>query len=204
MAITNGYATLAELRARMNIPTADTGSDTIYEATIEAASRAIDGFCGRRFYQLATTTRYFTADDSAYLEIDDLVSISSNGLTTDSDGDRTYEDTWATTDYDLMPFNASDISWPYTYIETTPAGLLSFPTTRKGIKIAGTWGWPAVPDAVNEACLLQAARYAKRPAAPFGFDLGGADQGAALRIPQIDPDVKGLLAPYRRITIGSM
>lgn len=203
MAITNGYCTLAELRGRMNIPAADTGSDTIYEATIEAASRAIDGFTGRRFYQITATARVFTAEDSGWLEVPDLVSVTT--FQTDSDGDRTYEDTWATTDYDLEPFNASDVGLPYTWVEITPDGLYSLPVgTRKGIKITGTWGWPSVPLPIKEATILQAMRIAKRPSAPFGIDLGGIDQGAAMRIPAIDPDVKMLVAPYRRVTIGGV
>ena len=203
MAITNGYCTLAELRGRMNIPTADTGSDTIYEATIEAASRAIDGFCARRFYQIADTVRYFTPTDPTWLEVPDLVSVSA--FVTDADGDRVYELTWASTDYDLEPYNGADVGLPYTSIATMPMSRYRFPCeSPKGVKITGTWGWPSIPTPIKEACILQAMRIAKRPSAPFGIDLGGADMGAAMRIPAIDPDVKMLCAPYRRIVIGSV
>jgi len=203
MAIVNGYATLAELRARMNVPTADTGGDAVLEACIESASRAIDGFTGRRFYQITATARVFTAEDPQWLYVPDLVSVSA--LVTDDDGNRVYETTWASTDYDLEPFNASDTNHPYTSVEITPDGDYSFPVgIRKGVKITGTWGWPAVPDAINEATLIQAARYAKRMAAPFGLDQNSGDAGQALSIPPVDPDVKMLIAPYRLVTIGAV
>jgi len=203
MAITNGYATLAELRARMNVPTADTGGDAVLEACIESASRAIDGFTGRRFYQITATARVFTAEDSQWLYVPDLVSVSS--LVTDDDGNRVYETTWASTDYDLEPFNASDTGHPYTSVEITPDGDYSFPVgIRKGVKITGTWGWPAVPDAINEATLIQSARYAKRMAAPFGLDQNAGDTGQAMSIPSVDPDVKALIGPYRLVTIGAV
>lgn len=203
IAITNGYATLAELRARMNVPTADTGGDAVLEACIESASRAIDGFTGRRFYQITATARTFTAEFSDCLYVPDLVSVSA--LVTDTDGDRTYEVTWATTDYDLSPFNASDTYYPYTRIEMTPQGRYGFPVgIAKGVKVTGTWGWPATPDAINEATLIQAARYAKRMAAPFGLDQNSGDAGQALSIPPVDPDVKMLIGPYRLVTIGAV
>lgn len=199
MAITNGYASLNELKAR--IAATDSGNDTVYEAVIEAASRQIDGYCGRRFYA-ATETRYYTPDGGDLLDVDDLVSVTS--LTADEDGDRTYERTWASTDYDLEPYNAALEGKPYTQIRVTPRGNYAFVGTRRGVKIAGSFGWPAVPDAVNEACLLLAARLAKRPSAPFGIDPSGGDMGGAQRLPAMDPDVKQLLAAYRVYRVGGV
>ena len=52
----------------------------------------------------------------------------------------------------------------------------------------------------REACLLIAARLFRRGEAPFGV-VGSAEFGSA-RIMTRDPDVRGLLNPYRRITVG--
>ena len=54
--------------------------------------------------------------------MDDLLSVTT--LKTDEDGDRTYEITWATTDYDLMPYNATleSQAQPYSHLQTTPDG----------------------------------------------------------------------------------
>lgn len=194
MAITNGYATLAELKARLGIT--DTPDDAVLEAVIEAASRAIDGETGRVFYA-ATATRYFTAEDSELLFVDDLLSVTT--LKTDLDGDRTYETTWAATDYDLEPYNST----PYTRIQIAPRGTRTFPTGRRGVEIAGSWGYAATaPDAINEACLLMAARLFKRKDAVFGV-LMNPEFGTA-RLPQVDQDVKLLIRPFVRMNLGAV
>ncbi len=198
MAITNGYATLAEIKARLGIT--DTTDDTILESVVEAISRMIDDYCARHFYQ-SSTTRYFTAEWGDLLRVPDLVSVSS--LKTDDDGDRVYETVWATSDYDLVPYNASELSKPYTRIEVTPNGNYSFPTTPKGVEIIGTWGWPAIPKPIKEACLLQAQILFKRKDAIFGV-IGGGELGQPLRITGLDPQVQRLLAPFRRVGLEAV
>lgn len=133
---TNCYMTLAELKADLGIT--DTTDDTILKAVLDAASRAVDLHCSRRFF-VETRTRYYTPRYSDLLDVDDLLSVTT--LKHDSDGDRTYETTWAATDYDLMPFNAAYEKKPYTTIEITPNGQQIFPTVRRGVEIAGAWGY---------------------------------------------------------------
>lgn len=135
MSAVNGYCTLAEMKARMDVTTTDTTRDAFIEQMIEAASRWIDQHTGRHFYAL-TATRYFTTDDSLALRVPDLASVTT--LATDEDGDRTYETTWAATDYDLLPYNDP----PYQWLEVAPNGLNVFPAVRRGVQIAGVWGWP--------------------------------------------------------------
>ena len=198
MAITNGYCTLAELRERLGHEVTDTTDNAILEAVITAVSRSIDNKCGRFFWQDAAGTRYFTAERNDYLQIPDCYGVTT--LKTDDDGDRTYENTWATTDYDLMPFNAGqDTAWPYTWIEPTPNGNYLFTRMRKGIEITANWGWPAVPDPINEGCLLQSARFFKRKDAPFGV-AGSARAGGQMTLKQIplDLDVLTMIMPYVR------
>lgn len=192
MPIVNGYATLAELKARLNIT--DTREDVILEAVITAASRAIEGETGRVFYA-TQATRHFTAEFHDLLFIDDLLELTA--LKTDADGDRAYETVWADTDYDLEPFNET----PKTVIRIAPNGHHSFPTVRKSVAITGSWGYAATaPAAVNEACLIQAARLFKRKDAPFGV-FGTAETGIA-RLPKLDQDVRLLLLPFVRIEVG--
>lgn len=189
MAATNAYATTAQFKARLDI--VDDADDTVLEQVLEAASRAIDGWCARQFYT-ETATRTFTAEAIDFLAIPDLYSITS--LKTDADGDRTYETTWASTDYDLDPEDA-----PYTAITLTPAGRYAFPTLRRSVQIAGDWGYSATaPHAIREACLLQASRYFLRKDAPFGVT-GSTEHGQLQTISSIDPDVKQLILPYRNV-----
>lgn len=192
------YCTLAQLKARMGVT--DTANDTVYAAVITAASRAIDAFCGRRFYQLTATARYFTAEHGSLLEVDDLVSVTT--IAVDVAGVRDYSVTFQTTDYDLLPDNAADVGWPYTAIAIQPFSSEWFPTLRRGVKITGTWGWPSVPTDVTEACLLLAARLAKRPAAPFGG--GTSDFGGAAVITPVDTDLVSLLSGYRSMRMGAV
>jgi hypothetical protein len=200
MTITNGYCTLAEFKARFYpAGLTDTTDDTVIENVIEAVSRQIDNYAGRRFYVTGSDeTRYFTAEESEYLSAGDVVSITT--LSTDENDDRVYERTWAATDYDLTPYNAALDGLPYTRLEITPNGSYAFPTGAKSVKIVGKWGYPATPDAINEACLIQAIRLFKRKDAPFGV-MGSAEMGQLVVIPRLDPDVKMLLDPFRKFDV---
>lgn len=200
MAITNGYATLTELKARLDID--DSSDDTILENVIEAASRQIDGLCGRRFYA-ASETRYYTADMIDVLFVDDILSVTT--LKTDEDGDRVYETTWSSsTDYELEPVNAATIGEPYNAIYPMPDGLYLFPTHRRGVEVAGSFGYASTtPDAINEACLILSARIFKRKDAPFGI-AGSAGVDELRMISARDPDVKALVEQYRKFGVWSI
>ena len=58
MAITNGYATLNEVKQGMGIPVSDTVDDTMIEIAVEAASRAIDSYTNRNFYSSGTARAF--------------------------------------------------------------------------------------------------------------------------------------------------
>jgi hypothetical protein len=189
------YTTLEVVKARLG--RTDARDDTTIAAIVTAASRHVDQLCNRRFDQ-TTATRYFTPTGSWFTEIDDLVSVTT--LKTDLQGDRTYGETWQTTDYELEPINAAGLGRPYTRIEIAPKGTKSFPVLRRGVEIAGVWGFPAVPAAVTEATTLLAIRLLKRIDAPFGI-VGSTDLGGFIQLGK-DPDIGALLSPYRRMTLG--
>lgn len=198
MAVTNGYCTLTELKKRTGHDLGDAGEDAILESVINAVSRLIDRYTGRRFYTTATDeTRYYTAKERDYLSPgDDIISITT--LYTDNDGDRVYEYTWAATDYDLYPANAALDGKPYTWLELAPNGDYVFPATPRGVKIVGKFGYAATtPPDVKEACLLQCHRLFKRKDAPFGV-LGSDALGQVVVINRLDPDVQELLSGVTR------
>lgn len=197
MAATNGYCSTAELRVWLGDLPSDV-TDAALEDQIEAASRKIDKECDRFFFQLAATTKTYTATDGDYLSIDDLVSVTT--LATDANGDRTYGTTWAVTDYDLTPDNASADGMPYTAIVLSPRSAQWFPTIRKAVQITGTWGWPSVPDAIKTATLILAARLYHRKDSPFGV-AGSSGVGEVVMIGKTDADVVGLIGPYRRFRV---
>ena len=174
----------------------DKTNDVLLEVAIEAASRHIDHLTGD-FFHSSTGTYYFTPDMTDMLNLCPSLQVVTT-LKSDEDGDRTYENTWATTDYDLMPFNASNLSKPYSWIEVNPEGDYSFPKSIKSIELAGTWGWSAVPKPIKEACIMLSSRIMLRDRAPLGVAGTGA-AGELTNIMVEDPDVMRLIAPYRKL-----
>lgn len=200
MAITNGYTSLNVYKQRFfDEGAGDTKDDAAIEATIEAISREIDNICGQRFFTTtANETRYYTAERRHFLRLPHRI-VSVNTLKTDEDGDRTYEITWQTTDYDLMPYNASLDGEPYFWIETTPNGDYSFPVgIAKGVEISGKFGWNSAPKPVVEACLLGAHRLMKRLQTPLGVSAAAAMGELSVQVPKLraDPDFMNLVQPY--------
>jgi hypothetical protein len=198
MTVTNGYCTLQELKDRQAITGTDATRDAYLEDMIEASSRWIDGHTGRRFYA-ASETRYFSGQYFDLLFVDDLLSVTT--LKTDEDGDRTYEITWATTDYDLEPYNATVANppGPYTMIRISPSGNYIFPYVRKGVQIVGSFGYSSsAPHDIREACLLLSARFWKRKDTILGVSANTQLGQLTIKVPE-DKDILALLEPFKRL-----
>jgi len=197
MAVVNGYATLVEIKAAMTSGMG-TSQDTVIERVVTAVSREIDKHCRRWFYGVSET-RYYTPVDYAKLDIDDVGTSGSITLKTDEDGDRTYETTWASTDYDLWPYNAA----PYMEIHVTPKGDNAWPVkVAKSVQLAAIFGYQSgtsadAPADVREACIIQSTRIFHRKDNPYGV-AGNAEMGQLIQIAKLDPDVKLMLENYIR------
>ncbi|MDX2921298.1 hypothetical protein PV370_25695, partial [Streptomyces sp. NE06-03C] len=63
-----------------------------------------------------------------------------------------------------------------------------------GVQVTARWGWPAVPDEIVQATLIQAARLYKRKDSPEGVT-GSAEWGV-VRLSRRDPDVWALIEHY--------
>ena len=202
MAITNGYTTLANFKTYL-FPSANYGTaeDAQMEAAIEAASRSIDTFTDRRFYLDGTVSaRVYYADTSIRCRVDDFSTITGLIIKTDTGDNGTYDQTWASTEYILEPINAEigGVSGqPYNTIVATIPKMFPITGRRPRIQVTAKWGWAAVPHAIEQACLIQAARIYRRAQTPEGFAAGEAF-GAIRVSTRLDPDVQMLIAPYRR------
>jgi hypothetical protein len=204
MTITNPYASLADVKAALRI--SDSVDDGLIEIAIEAASREIDGYCERVFYNAGTQTKTFLPTDSFLVEIDDLQSLTS--LKTDSNGDGSFDVTWSATDLQLEPLNqfVSGLDTPFTRIRAI--GRYLFPIFdvqnanyfEASVQIVGTWGFSAVPLAVKQACILSSMRQFKRYDAPLG--IAGFGDFGPMRVSRIDPDIEQMLSPFRRLRMG--
>lgn len=160
MTITNGYCTLAEFKAYASITSTNAGDDAVIEDIIESTSRVIDSECKRHFYQV-TEARYFTAKDFDVLFCGDIASTSGLEIKSQLNTDGSYEYTWASTDYNLLPYSPK-FGFPYTWIEISQVSDYTFDIRKKGNKVTATWGWAAIPDEVKTACLEESANEYRR------------------------------------------
>jgi hypothetical protein len=193
MAITNGYATLTDVKAALRIT--DSIDDSLLETAIESASRMIDGFTARTFSNAGTAVRSFAATDAINLIIDDAITVTKVE-STDEIGD-TYTE-WEANDYQLEPVNgrADGLYSPYTGIRAVNTYTWPVVDYQALVKITGTWGWPTIPTAVKQATIIQASRLYKRLDSPLGV-LGMGDLGQIRISRYLDPDVEQLVMPYR-------
>jgi hypothetical protein len=194
MAITNGYCTLAQVKASLRIT--DTVDDALLELAVEAASREIDQATERTFYNMGTATRFFVARDAYFTEIDDLISIEH--LKTDPDGDSGFQVTWSPTDYQLEPLNGfvSGIQTPATGIRARDTYLFPIEEEEALVQVKGVWGWSAIPTAIKQATVILASRIFKRNDSPLGV-AGFGDLGI-IRVGKLDPDVEALIHSFRK------
>lgn len=191
------YVTPEELKSRAGID--DALDDFEILAVCRTVSRWVDNHCGRQFFR-ATATRTFVPAGHYLLDVDDLVSVTT--LKTDSGGDGTYDVTWATTDYQLLPTNVTTFEQrPYTRLKAV--GSYTFPvlhysasnTRNDRVQIVGVFGWPAVPDGVKQASAIMAADFLKLGGMTFGT-IGYGDYGAVRA--RLSGPAMQLLDPYRR------
>ena len=195
MPIVNGYCSLAEIKASARIT--DSVDDTLLELAVESASRMVDSYTQRYFYNAGTATRLFAPQDSYVSEIDDLITLTT--LQT-SDGDD-FGTTWAANDYQLEPLNGNVdglTGHPATRIRAVDDFLFNVLDGEATVRVVGVWGWSAVPVAVKQATIIQAARIFKRNDSPLG--IAGFGEMGAIRVGvQLDPDVKHLIDVYRKV-----
>jgi hypothetical protein len=195
MAITNGYTTLAEVKAALRIT--DTIDDSLLEMAIESASRLLDSYTARSFYtQGSATARYFAADNDFVCQIDDATSITQ--VATDFSADGSYDTIWASTDYELLPLNGriDGLAVPYNGLRAIQDYTFPYLNGEGLVKVTGVWGWAAVPIAIKQACIIQSSRIFKRLDSPLGI-LSSPDLGFLRVGSQVDPDVRQLVDPYK-------
>jgi hypothetical protein len=200
--IANGYCTLTQVKAALRIT--DSTDDTLLEGSVESASRLIDGYAMRSFYNAGTAARVFSTNDSLYVQTDDMAGTAVT-IETSTLGDGVWDVTFAATDYQLEPLNGTldGITWAYDRVRAV--GDYVFPTTsvlqgegQALVRITATWGWPAIPKAIETATIIQATRIFKRFDSPLGV-AGFGDFGAVRVSRFLDPDVEQLVQPYRKM-----
>jgi hypothetical protein len=200
MAITNGYATLAQVKAGLRIT--DSVDDTLLEMAVESASRAIDSYCNRVFYSTGTAVvRYYSPVDSYLCDIDDLVSLTS--LFTNSDETQSsYNIQWTSEDRQLEPLNGLADGQPTPFTRIRAIGEYTFQTLNgeASVKVTGVFGYSAVPIAITQATVIQASRIYKRLDSPLGIISG--ELGTMRVGTRLDPDVAQLVDGFRKVRMA--
>jgi len=190
----NPYASLAEVKSALRIT--DTIDDSLLEMAIESASRLLDSYTARSFYNAGTASRYYAATNDYLTDLDDAISISE--VATDFSADGTYDTIWQASDYEVLPLNGrvDGLSVPYNAVRAI--GDYTFPIYNgEGlVKVTGVWGWSAIPIAIKQATIIQASRIFKRLDSPLGV-LSSPDLGFIRVGSRLDPDVAQLVDPYR-------
>lgn len=201
MAITNGYCTLADVKAALRIT--DTIDDALLENSINSASRMIDQYCNRYFYSTsAGEVRYYKANDGFVCWIDDAQSISE--IKTSATDPLIFDTTWEAADYQVLPANrwANGAYYPITGITATDNLLFPVWADMALVKVTAQFGWASVPDPIKFACIIQASRLFKRLESPLGV-AGVSDIGIMRVGANIDGDVAQLINPFRLLRTGA-
>jgi hypothetical protein len=188
----NEYATLADVKLALRIPTADTTDDTEIQQKLTAASRRIDRDTGRRFWQDSVTSqRVYRPVHYELLTVDDIST--ATGLIVEL-GAGSY---WTTLDsslWELLPQNAFADGKPAETIVRV-AGCWPLWGIQR-VRVTAKWGWPAIPDEIKAATILLTARLWRRKDSPEG--VAGFGDSGVIRVGRYDPDYDSLIGPYIR------
>ncbi|MEV6571866.1 phage gp6-like head-tail connector protein [Streptomyces sp. NPDC051577] len=187
------YADLGTLKRQLSLDDDDDTRDAQLDQALNTASRYIDRATGRRFWLDAEPAervyrpqgRTVIEDDGAALVVDDIGSTSGLVVETGSAAAWSTIATWET-----LPDNALALGRPITAL--LRSGGWGSGTSR--VRVTARHGWPAVPDEIVQATLIQANRLYKRKDSPEGVT-GSADWGV-VRLSRRDPDVWNLIEPY--------
>lgn len=206
MAVTNGYATLAQLREHLGDAAATVSTEGL-ERALNATSRAIDKHCGRRFWIDATVkVRTYRPEEGDLAWIHDIGTTAGLVIKTDTAGDGTYATTWAATDYELGPDPEAAVDEDaYAFWRVHAVDRYLFPLTGRArpVQVTAKFGWSAVPVDVEQACLIRAAAIFDRRESVNGTK--GFDQFGVVRISRKrDPDVCELLDNFIKIGVGAV
>lgn len=199
MTVVNGYCSVADLRNQFEDGGSKLNTATL-ERAINAASRAVDDYCGRVFWQDTTVIeRTFLVQNRNVAFVDDISTRTGLIVKTGSDG-TTFPTTLAAgTDFILEPRNADKFSGTgpahaFNRIRLVGGQIFQVDSVRPTLSVTARFGWSAVPDEVQQAALLKATALFKRKDAPFG--VAGFGEFGAVRITRMDPDAAELLRRF--------
>ena len=138
------YGDLTKLKdtSLLDNPAGGSGADVALLNLLLAVSEAADRYCNRHFYALSET-RYFDGTGDAVLPLPDVIAVSS--LRSDDDESGYYRTAWASSEYHLLPLNASpDEHWgrPHNALRVRGNGPRQrFDRGPARYEVRGKWGF---------------------------------------------------------------
>ena len=201
MAITNGYCALSEIKTYIGL--SGSGQDTNLESAVESASREIDQYCGRIFYETTSQVRTYTPTNRYELEVDDISTVTGLVVKLDTNDDGSYDKTLTiNTDFIVSPVNRSNV-----LDQNQPITMLKILDKRSSerfdvdiinnVQVTAKYGFSSVPSAIKQATFLQATRLFKRKDSPFST-YGNPQTGTAELFNRFDPDALKLIKGYTK------
>ena len=139
----NAYADLATLKSASVLNAPDDAHDARLLTLLEAASRWIDGYCGRQFGAVHGE-RWFDGTGKASLTVPDLVTVSGLSVR-EASGEWVG---WQSGDWLLYPLNGAPTEpggRPYTRVMLA-GKYRRFPLNRAGVRVSGVWGYGDVRE----------------------------------------------------------
>ena len=209
--MSNQYVTKAQVKANLGL--SGTSQDDNIDRSINSASRLIDMYCNRRFWQDSTVTvKTFTPKSTVYIDVPDISTATGLIVKLDTTDNGTFDTTLTKdTDYYLLPTNpqynkqvsSTDHYYPYTEIRILEqrSSERFEPLIINNIQITAKFGWSAVPETIEQATLIQAIRLWKRKDTPFNV-FGNETTGQQELFTKFDPDAKELIKGLRRINLS--
>jgi hypothetical protein len=214
--ITNGLCTLADVKAALRIP--DCNDDYRISFCIDAASRAIENHCQRRFFQdQQASARTYIAENPWLVQLDDFMALTGLVVATDYAGNGTYGQIWSNPipnvdgtiaggDFQLEPLNGLINGQPWAFTKMRAVRSFYFPVyggiaypkpyTQALVKVTAQWGWNYIPVDVQKACVFESIKLLKTDDTPFGVT-PFPETGIVTQKPGLHPAAAKLLMPYR-------
>lgn len=192
--------TLADVRALLAKPPADTAQNTVVQSLITRASQLICREIDREFAPPSTAgTKRRVEVPGAIVNLApwDLQVATLVTLHPESTGPVTLV---ANQDYVLLPVKAPQ--GVYTHLKLSPGTTPWFSQTAQNfgwalLDITGTWGFAAVPDDVVQACALTVVIWMRRDVTVFASSFN-LDEAHLERPEALPAAVRAMLTHYRR------
>jgi hypothetical protein len=186
---TRTYTDVDTLKDSLHIT--DVTRDDLLARAVTSGSRSIDKMCGRRFWldetaaaRILRPQNHVVCDvDGARLLVPDIGSLDDLVVELGSAAAG-----WSDVTSSVEPVEPELEGWPYMSLLRSSWSL----TSR--VRVTARWGWPAVPDEISQAALIQASRLFKRKDSPEG--IAGSAEWGVIRLGRTDPDVAALIGPY--------